>query len=215
MHRVKIGVIGAGWWATEHHIPVLQNLPGVEVAAVCRLGALELRQVRERFHIPNGTEDYREIIRANSLDGVVISPPHHPHFEHACMALEQELHVLCEKPMVLHASEAKRIASLAESRRLHFLIPYGWNYTGFARAAKSRIDDGEIGTSEHVHCHMASALRDLFSGEGFWFAKKAFFKPEMGTWSNPDTNARADRPPGGWSRRTTGPSAENTVSSNR
>ena len=187
MKTVRIGVIGAGWWATENHIPVLQGIPGVEVAAVCRLGAPGLRKVQERFHIPYGTEDYRDLIGANELDGVVISSPHHLHFEQAYMALEHGLHVLCEKPMVLHASEAKQIASLAESRNLHFLIPYGWNYTAFARAAKSSIDGGEIGTIEHVNCLMASALRDLFSGEGAWFAEKAFLKPEMGTWSNPDT----------------------------
>ncbi len=156
MKTVKIGVIGAGWWATENHIPVLQGFPGVEVAAICRLGAQELREVQERFHIPRGTEDYRDLIRTNELDGVVISSPHHLHFEHACMALEQGLHVLCEKPMTLHASEAKQIASLAKSRELHFLIPYGWNYTAFARTAKSAIDAGEIGAIEHVHCHMAS-----------------------------------------------------------
>src|SRR5579885_1947129 len=34
MKHVKIGVIGAGWWAAENHIPVLQSFPGVEVAAV-------------------------------------------------------------------------------------------------------------------------------------------------------------------------------------
>ncbi|HZT28347.1 MAG TPA: Gfo/Idh/MocA family oxidoreductase [Bryobacteraceae bacterium] len=187
MKHVKIGVIGAGWWAAENHIPVLQSFPGVEVAAVCRLGAQELRKVQERFHIPYGTEDYRDLIRVNGLDGVVISSPHHLHFEHARAALEHGLHVLCEKPMVLHAAEARQIASLAHSGSMHFLIPYGWSYTGFARAAKSRIDGGEIGAIEHVHCHMASALRDLFSGEGAWFAEKAFLQPQMGTWSNPDT----------------------------
>jgi predicted dehydrogenase len=187
MKIVKIGVIGAGWWATENHIPVLESLPGVEVAAACRLGAPELRRIQDRFGIPFGTEDYQELIREPGLDGVVISSPHHLHFEHARAALEHGLHVLCEKPMVLHASEGKQLAALAKSRNLHFLIPYGWSYTAFARAAKSRVDGGEIGAIEHVHCHMASALRDLFSGEGFWFAEKAFLKPELGTWSNPDT----------------------------
>ncbi len=32
---------------------------------------------------------------------------------------------------------------------------------------------------------MASALRDLFSGTGAWFAEEAFFKPQLKTWSDP------------------------------
>jgi predicted dehydrogenase len=183
MRKVRIGIIGAGWWATENHIPVLQSFLDVEIAAVCRMGQEELRSIQDRFSIPFGTEDYRDVLALRELDGVVVSSPHHLHFEHARAALERGLHVVCEKPMVLKASEAGHLAELAHSRKLHFLIPYGWNYTDFAAVAKRQIETGEIGNIEYVHCHMASPLRDLFSGTGAWFADKAFMKPDKRTWS--------------------------------
>src|SRR5206468_2616100 len=105
------------------------------------------------------------------------------HYLHASAALKRGLHVLCEKPMTLHASEARELASMAESQGRYFVIPYGWNYTDFAAEARNRIQQGAIGKIQHVHCHMASALRDLFSGEVPWFAGEAFFKPESKTWS--------------------------------
>lgn len=187
MRKVKIGIVGAGWWATENHIPTLRSFPGVELAGVCSLGQKELRAVQDRFAIPFGTENYEDLFALNGLDGVVISTPHHLHFAHASAALERGLHVVCEKPMVLNASQAWKLAELANSRKLHFLIPYGWNYTEYALAAKRRIDAGEIGKIEYVHCHMASALRDLFSGTGAWFAENVPVKPEMQTWSNATT----------------------------
>lgn len=182
---VSIGVIGTGWWAVENHIPVLQALPEVEVTAVCRLGREELRKVQERFRIPFGTEDYKEVLAHGKLDGVVVTSPHHLHYEHAIAALDRGIHVVCEKPMTLKTSDAKRLVELVESKKLHFLIPHGWNYTDYAGFAKEQIEGGAIGSIEHVHCHMGSALRDLFSGAGLWAAEKAFFKPEAKTWSDP------------------------------
>ncbi len=183
MDTVRIVVAGAGWWAAENHLPVLQSLPGVEVAGVCRLGREELARLQERFGIPFGTEDYAELLRLPDLDGVVVTSPHYLHYEHARAALEHGLHVLCEKPMTLHAGEAAVLAALAEARQRHFLIPYGWNYT--ALAAEARRQAASIGRIEHVIVQMASPLRDLMGGQGAWFAREAFCQPQMDTWSDP------------------------------
>ena len=37
MTKAKIGVIGAGWWATEFHIPHLKEREDVELISVCKL----------------------------------------------------------------------------------------------------------------------------------------------------------------------------------
>jgi predicted dehydrogenase len=185
MSQLDIGIIGAGWWAVENHIPVLKSRPDVNVAAVCRLGREALQRMQEQFDIPFGTEDYRELLAHQKLDGVIVSSPHHLHFEHASAALERGIAVLCEKPMVLHAAQARELRTRVQARGLHFLIPYGWNYTELAAAAKAEVDQGKIGNIEYVHCHMASAHRDLFSGEGTWFAEESAVQPEASTWSDP------------------------------
>jgi predicted dehydrogenase len=164
---------------------MLQALPEVEVTSICGLGQEKLKSVQERFGIRFGTEDYRELLSHDRLDGVVVSSPHRFHFEHAGAALERGIHVLCEKPMALRASEANRLLDLVESRKLHFLIPYGWSYTDFAAFAREQVQGGRIGKIEHVQCYMATATRELFSGVGAWFTGEAFLKPETATWSDP------------------------------
>jgi predicted dehydrogenase len=186
MDHVKVGIIGAGWWAAENHIPVLQSRPDVDVVAACRLGKPELAWLQDHFHIPFVTEDYREVLDQD-LDAVVVSSSHDQHYEHARAALDRGLHVLCEKPMVLHAPEARDLAARAQARRLHFLIPYGWNYSDLAVNGRQIIAEGKIGMVEHVHCHMASAHRDLFGGKPTWWAEHSFLKPLASTWSNPAT----------------------------
>jgi len=185
MKNIRIGIIGAGSWAAMNHIPVLKSFPGVDVAGICGLGAENLRRVQDRFGIPFSTEDYEELLHHCQLDGAVISSPHHLHYVHARAALEQGCHVLCEKPMATTTEEAWHLADLAKERNLEFLIPYGWNYTDFAQAAKCRVGAGEIGRIEYVQCHMTTALRDLFSGTGASWAKGALLEPQMKTWSDP------------------------------
>lgn len=186
MSRVRMGIIGAGCWAVDNHIPVLKSFPDVELVAVCRLGAKELRRVQQKFDIPFASEDYRDLLALKNLDGVVVSSPHHLHYEHAAAALASGRHVVCEKPMALTSADANRLVDLAESKGLHFVIPYGWSFADYSAEARRKMTNPGIGQIRHVICHMSSALKDLFSGEGAWFAAQSFFAPEMNTWSDPE-----------------------------
>ncbi|HEX4486079.1 MAG TPA: Gfo/Idh/MocA family oxidoreductase [Terriglobales bacterium] len=187
MSGTRIGVIGAGWWATESHIPVLQAMPDVEVTCICGVDGEQLRKVQSRFGISNATEDYKELLSREDVDGVVVSSPHGFHFEHAVAALERGFPVLCEKPMALKASEAAQLVELVKAKGVPFLIPYGWNYSELARLGKLVIDEGTIGEIEHVLCHMGSPLRDLLSGTGAWVAEQSLLRPGQGTWSDPSS----------------------------
>ena len=40
--KVRLGFLGAGWWATANHMPLLATRDDVEFVGVCRLGAGEL-----------------------------------------------------------------------------------------------------------------------------------------------------------------------------
>ena len=44
-NKVKLGFIGAGWWATSNHMPILAERDDGELVGVCRLGKEELSQV--------------------------------------------------------------------------------------------------------------------------------------------------------------------------
>jgi predicted dehydrogenase len=187
MSLTRIGIIGAGWWATESHIPVLQALPSVEVKCICGLEPEHLQKLQHKFGIPHATQDYTELLAREDVDGVVVSSPHGLHYQHAVAALERGFPVLCEKPMALRASEAARLLKLVEAKHLPFLIPYGWNYSNLSTLAKAAIEEGAVGDVEHVLCHMGSPLRDLLSGTGAWVAEKSLFTPNQGTWSDPST----------------------------
>ena len=117
MSKARIGIIGAGWWAAANHIPVLKADPDCEIVAVNRLGARELAEVQRTFDIPQGFEDYREMLDAVPMDGVVVSSPHVFHYEHAMAALEKGCHVLVEKPLTTTRQGCAGAGGAGEARR--------------------------------------------------------------------------------------------------
>ncbi len=183
--KVRVGVIGAGWWATAAYLPLLAADARVEIAAVNRLGAAELERVKREFRAVTAFEDYRQMLSAVELDAVLVTSPHTLHFEHASAALRRGAHVLVEKPMTTTAADARRLVELAAQARRHLLVPYGWNFTALAREARRLVQSGAIGDIEHVSLHMASALADLFSGQGLAEAREHMFQPASSTWADP------------------------------
>ena len=115
--KLRVGVVGAGWWAVANHLPVLKSRSDVDLVAVCRLGRAELAKVQSVFGIPYGTEDFTAMLDEAPMDALVVASPHNLHGAHAIAALERGLHVLIEKPMTVSAAEARAIAALARAKR--------------------------------------------------------------------------------------------------
>ena len=179
----RIGVVGAGWWVTENHLPLLERRPDVEFAGVCRRNPERLRRVKERFGFEFATDDYREMLEKASLDGVIVGSPHDVHHEHAKAALEKGLHVLVEKPLALKAADAQELVQLAGQKGCQILIPYGWNFRPYTREARRLMMEGVVGEVEHVVCQMASPRRAQYSGEPG--SKGYLFRSATQTYSDP------------------------------
>src|SRR5262249_19919577 len=189
--KARLGFIGAGWWATANHMPLLAQRDDVELAAVCRLGKTELRQVQEKFGFPFATEDAAELVNHPGLDAVIVTSPHTLHYEHGKLALERSLHVQCEKPMCTRGDQARDLVRIAQAKGVHLLVPYGWHYRPFVQEAKRWMDAGAVGTVQYVLCHMASPIRDLLQ-HGHFPAERVsgqaggmMFQPDPKTSSDP------------------------------
>ncbi len=139
MKKVRIGFIGAGWWATTNHIPLLAQHPDVELVGVCRLGNEMLQTIKEKFGFPFATEDYRELLQ-QGLDGVVVTSPHHVHYEHARAALEAGCHVMVEKPISESYAEAQAMIELAQEKNVILQVGHIERFNPVLRQLEERMN---------------------------------------------------------------------------
>ena len=183
--RLRLGVIGAGAWATFAHIPGFLRRQEVEPFIVNRRDPAELAAVQARFGFAHATADWREVIEARP-DIVALTGPGALRAEQALAALEAGIHVLAEKPFTIDPADAWAIDRLARERGRHVVLCYAWNEMGITRAARDLIHgpDG-IGEIEHVAVEMATVVRDLLTAGATYLGDADVPLPRGETWSDP------------------------------
>ena len=184
MALARIGVVGAGWWACEFHIPHLLKNSHADLVAVSRLGKEELDKIQQRFEIQVASENHLELY-AHDLDGVIVASPHVLHEEHASAAIKNGCHVLVEKPMTTDIEGARRLHTLVEGSGKTLMTPYGLNHTHYMEKAADWVKEERIGEVRHIMLHMSSALLDLFGGEPMLETKDHLYRPPPSTWADP------------------------------
>ncbi|MEE3335934.1 MAG: Gfo/Idh/MocA family oxidoreductase, partial [Candidatus Latescibacterota bacterium] len=92
----RIGVIGAGWFASRRHCPDVDSHPRAKLAALCRRDKAALAKMGAAFQVDDLFSDYRALLASGTTDAVLICSPHETHFEHTMAALEAGQHMLLE-----------------------------------------------------------------------------------------------------------------------
>ncbi|MCD7035583.1 Gfo/Idh/MocA family oxidoreductase [Metabacillus sp. GX 13764] len=145
MKKLRIGVIGVGGIATGRHIPAFQQFTDqAEITAVSDVNVHRAEDVAKQFQIPLFFSDYKEMFE--EIDAVIICTPNKFHAEITVDALEAAVHVLCEKPMALTASECERMAAAQKDSGKKLAIGYHYRFMKESQAAKKVMLTDEIGT---------------------------------------------------------------------
>jgi predicted dehydrogenase len=133
MDRIRVGVIGAGRWAKNAHLPGFSRSPLCEVTAICDLDK-ELADSRAKeFNIPYVYSDYGDLIARNDVDVIDVCTrggPDDPdnHETIAFTALESGKHCLCEKPVAHNYKRTWEAHKLAERNGLKTKVGLTFRY---------------------------------------------------------------------------------------
>jgi predicted dehydrogenase len=188
MTKVRVGVIGAGWWATQHHIPGLLVYDHCDVVALADPDPVNLARAAERFGVDRTYLDHRALLDAGAVDCVVVAVPHAYHYEIARDSLDAGLGVLVEKPMVLRAHEAWDLVERSKARDLPLVVGYTFQFTRVAERARRALRDGEIGDLLLVSGLFASMVQSYYNSRPGDYADVFEFPltgPKPDTYSNP------------------------------
>ncbi|MDP7533318.1 MAG: Gfo/Idh/MocA family oxidoreductase [SAR202 cluster bacterium] len=187
MDQARIGVIGAGWWATQHHMPSLVGYDRAELTGIADVEAEKAKRASEFYEVKDRFEDHRELL-ASGIDGVVIAVQHAYHYQVAKDALDAGVHVLVEKPMTLKASEAWDLVERADRLGLHLMVGYTYQFTKHAEAARKIVQSGRIGELQFVSGIFTSMVESYLRGKPQEYASEFNFPitgPSEDTYSDP------------------------------
>lgn len=144
MDRLRIGVIGLGWFG-EIHCDAILGVANLELAALCTRTPERLNSLSDKFGVSKTYRDYRELLDDPSIDAVSIVTMWDQHTEPAIAALEAGKHVFLEKPMASTVEDCRKIIAAAKRSRGILQIGHICRFNPRYRMAKQAIEAGRIG----------------------------------------------------------------------
>jgi predicted dehydrogenase len=127
MTTLRTAIIGYGRNGSTMHAGPLGKNPDFSLVAVCDIDPERRKLAADRFNCPV-YEDYRELLKQEKLDLVVIVTRNDQHAAMACDCLRAGVHVLVTKPWAVNPDEARRMiaAARAAGRKLLPWLPARW-----------------------------------------------------------------------------------------
>lgn len=152
MSRFKAAIIGGGNIAEKNHIPALRNLADrVEIVAVCSRDIYKAKNLADKFDIPYAFNDSKEMYASDASPDVIINcTANNLHYPYTMEALENNCHVLCEKPPAINAHEANEMAILAREKSRVLAYNFQLRHTSEYRLLKKCLNNGQLGEVYHI-----------------------------------------------------------------
>jgi scyllo-inositol 2-dehydrogenase (NADP+) len=143
-------MIGCGNFSRRYHVPCLEADPGVEISAIFDPTPSDgVRELAVRAGAPLVSAPQSLPVPTGKTMAIVTTP-HALHADHVAFALERGWHVLCDKPFVMTASEARALAVEAQRRELVNAIAFNRRFDRGCLRAREIVRSGAIGPVRYV-----------------------------------------------------------------
>jgi predicted dehydrogenase len=130
---IRLGVIGAGMFATSTLLPAIQQIDGIELAGVCTATGARARHAAEKFGFRYCATDENEILRDERVNAVLIATRHSLHARQVVAALGAGKHVYCEKPLCLTEEELTDIVrARVQAERMVVMVGFNRRFATMA-----------------------------------------------------------------------------------
>ena len=175
--KVRIGVIGAGNYASSMLLPPLRRNADVELCAVATTTPLSGQNAKRHFGFRLATTDYREVLADPEIDAVIIATRHSSHAQLVAEALRAGKTTYVEKPLAIDAGGLELVRSAIEdSGNDRLAVGFNRRFSPMVRALAQHMRRARAPLAAHYRVHAGQLDRGswyLDPSEGSRFAGEA------------------------------------------
>ena len=144
------GIMSTAKIGREQVIPQLLDSENGVVSAVASRDQGRARALADRFGVPHAFASYEELLASPEIDGVYIPLPTSQHIEWAIKAAEAGKHVLCEKPISLHADEIAPLIKARDANNVLVCEAFMVTYHPQWKKVRELLAAGAVGRLRHI-----------------------------------------------------------------
>jgi predicted dehydrogenase len=149
---LRLGIIGAGSVVANYHLPVLQKVPGVQLAWITDPAAGRAEQLAKVYSIPRVVPSLAE---GRDVDAVLVAAPLGARKPIMETVAERGWHAFVEKPFAATAADHQWMLGLAEKRGLVMAVGLLRRHYETTRRAR-----------KIVAAELLGPVREILAGEG-------------------------------------------------
>jgi predicted dehydrogenase len=168
MKKIRLGIIGCGGFVQYHLRGMADHVPEFQIAALCDI-IPEHAEHHRKMYCPRRKVpiylDYRDMLKTEKLDAVIVSTPHTLHFRHAYDVLGAGMHVMIEKPMVTNSTDARRLVARSKKAGKALLIAIQGTHTDTFAYTRKLIAEETFGELQLVTGVLAQSWLEPTKGK--------------------------------------------------
>ena len=152
MQKIRLGIIGVGNMGTTH----CKNIQEGKLVDFHLCAVADRRESRREWARQNLSaetiifEEGKDLIASGTCDAVLIAVPHYQHPELSILALENHLHVMCEKPAGVYTKQVREMNEAAEKSDCIFGMMFNQRTNSIYRKMKEIVSGGDMGEIKRV-----------------------------------------------------------------
>ncbi|MCS6803193.1 MAG: Gfo/Idh/MocA family oxidoreductase [Chloroflexota bacterium] len=147
MERLRLGLIGTGYFVRQRHLPALAQLADrYGITMVCSERGASAAAVSAALPSrPRVARDFREVLMSPEVDVVLVAVPIHRTAPIVREALLAGKPVISEKPIAETVAQAAELLRLAAERGVPHFVAENFRYQGRFLAGRALLEAGRIG----------------------------------------------------------------------
>ncbi|PSL40068.1 putative dehydrogenase [Planomicrobium soli] len=178
---MKFGIIGTNW-ITDRFIKAAKAHPEFSIGAVYSRTEEKGKEFAAAYGVEHVYTDIIKMFRSGNIDAVYIASPNSFHVEQSILAIENGIHVLCEKPSAVSVDEMDRVIEASNQYGVTYMEAMKSTVTpSFLNLKKNLAKIGQIRRFV-FHYNQYSSRYDKYKDGIIENA----FKPELGNGAKMD-----------------------------
>lgn len=151
MHNaVRVGLVGYGYAAKTFHAPLIDAIPGLELAAVSSSQPAKVHAERPQLEVEASPE---ALFARDDIDLVVIPTPNETHYPLARAALAAGKHVVVDKPFTVTVAEARELDAAARAAGRVLSVFHNRRWDADFLTLKALLNEGRLGRVVQFESH--------------------------------------------------------------
>ncbi|MBA7682310.1 Inositol 2-dehydrogenase/D-chiro-inositol 3-dehydrogenase [subsurface metagenome] len=137
---INVALIGAGNFARSAHLPNLQKLSNLyHIHSIVSRTGSTAKEIAKQYKANYCTTDYKEVLKDEEVDMVLIATRHNLHAPMAMEAAKAGKTIFLEKPLALNQEELNELVTVLQQTQVPFMVGFNRRFSPCAVRAKEVI----------------------------------------------------------------------------